>query len=40
MVKCDGDSESDKIAASEAIVASHNVRHGQSFLHHVPDQKQ
>jgi hypothetical protein len=31
MVRRDGDSESDKIAASEAIVAYHTVRHGQSF---------
>jgi hypothetical protein len=27
----DGDSESDKIAASEALVAYYTVRHGQSF---------
>jgi hypothetical protein len=31
MVRCDGDSESDKIAASEALVAYHTVHHGQSF---------
>jgi hypothetical protein len=31
MVKRDGDNESDKIAASEALVAYHTVRHGQSF---------
>jgi hypothetical protein len=30
-VRRDGDSESDKIAASEALVAYHTVRHGQSF---------
>jgi hypothetical protein len=30
-VRRGGDSESDKIAASEALVASHIVRHGQSF---------
>jgi hypothetical protein len=27
----DGDSESDKIAATEALVAYHTVRHGRSF---------
>jgi hypothetical protein len=31
MVRCDGDSESDSIAASEALVAYHTVRHVQSF---------
>jgi hypothetical protein len=32
MVRRDGDSECDKIAASgEALVAYHTVRHGQSF---------
>jgi hypothetical protein len=31
MVRRDGDSESDKIAANEALVAYHTVRHGQSF---------
>jgi hypothetical protein len=30
-VRRDGDSDSDKIAASEALVAYHKVRHGQSF---------
>jgi hypothetical protein len=30
-VRRDGDSENDKIAASEALVAYHTVRHGQSF---------
>jgi hypothetical protein len=31
MVRRDGDSESDKIAASEALVAYHTARHGKSF---------
>jgi hypothetical protein len=31
MVRRDGDSGSDKIAVSEALVAYHTVRHGQSF---------
>jgi hypothetical protein len=31
MVRRDGDSESDKIAASEALVTYHTVRHGESF---------
>jgi hypothetical protein len=31
MVRCDGDSESDKSAASEALVACRTVCHGQSF---------
>ena len=31
MVRRDDNSESDKIAASEALVAYHTVRHGQSF---------
>jgi hypothetical protein len=31
MVRRDGDSESDKIAASEVLVAYHTVCHGQSF---------
>jgi hypothetical protein len=31
MVRCDGDSESDEIAASEALVAYHTVLHSQSF---------
>jgi hypothetical protein len=32
MVRHDGDSESDKITASEALVVYHAVRQGQSFL--------
>jgi hypothetical protein len=31
MVRCDGDSESNKIAASEALVAYHTACNGQSF---------
>jgi hypothetical protein len=31
ILRRDGDSESDKIAASEALVAYHTVRHGQSI---------
>jgi hypothetical protein len=31
MVRRDDDSESDKITASEALVAYHTVRHSQSF---------
>jgi hypothetical protein len=31
MVRHDGDSENDKIAASEALVSYHTVRPGQSF---------
>jgi hypothetical protein len=31
MVKRDGDSESDRIAASEATVVYHTVHHSQSF---------
>jgi hypothetical protein len=31
MVRRDGGSESDEIATSEALVAYHTVRHGQSF---------
>jgi hypothetical protein len=31
MVRHDGDSESDKTTASEALVAYHTARHGQSF---------
>jgi hypothetical protein len=30
-VRRNGDSESNKIAASEALVAYHTARHGQSF---------
>jgi hypothetical protein len=34
MVRRDGDSEREKISASEALAACHTVRHGQSFRAH------